>query len=147
MSVNVTVIEEVQDINIEILKQEVEINISVDQIATATAVQASIEAKEARDEAEISATNALISAQSALASEQSALESANLAEEYYIQTVRERRHDYVSPFSYIGNAPLNTLESDPVWTIYKILVNEDGSASKTKAENVAWTDRLTINYN
>jgi hypothetical protein len=73
MSVNVTVIEEVQDINIEVSKQEVEINISIDQVATATAVQASIEAKEARDEAEISATNALISAQSALASEQSAL--------------------------------------------------------------------------
>jgi hypothetical protein len=133
MSVNVTVIEEVQDINIEILKQEVEVNISIDEVATATAVQASIEAKEARDEAEISATNALI--------------SANLAELYYNQTVRERRHDYVSPFSYIANAPLGSLESDSLWTIYKILVNEDGSASKTKAENVAWTDRLTINYN
>jgi hypothetical protein len=75
MSVNVTVIEEVQDINIEISKQEVEINISIDQFASERAVQASIEAKEARDEAEISATNALISAQNALASEQEANQS------------------------------------------------------------------------
>jgi hypothetical protein len=87
MSVNVTVIEQNQDINIEVSKQEVEINISIDQVATATAVQASIEAKEARDEAEISATNALISAQNALASEQNALESANLAEVYRDETL------------------------------------------------------------
>jgi hypothetical protein len=68
-------------------------------------------------------------------------------EEFYKQTVRERRHDYVHPHSFLGNAPLGSLDSDPVWIIYKILVNEDGSSSKTKAENVAWTDRLTINYN
>jgi hypothetical protein len=75
MSVNVTVIEEVQDINIEISKQEVEVNISIDQFASERAVQASIEAIEARDNALISEQNALTSEQNAFTSEQEANQS------------------------------------------------------------------------
>ena len=63
------------------------------------------------------------------------------------QAIQEKRADFVSPFSYIGTAERDSLESDPVWTINRIEVFEDGTTDKKTATNVAWTDRLTVNYN
>jgi hypothetical protein len=58
----------------------------------------------------------------------------------------EKRHDWVSPVSYCGTSPLGSLESSPVWTIYKIQVNLDGTTIVLSATGVAWTNRLTVIY-
>ena len=56
-----------------------------------------------------------------------------------------RRGDYVSPISYIGVAPTGSLETDPVWTITKIVSNPDGTiASETVFTNVKWSDHLIL---
>jgi len=61
--------------------------------------------------------------------------------------LREIRFDIVSTTSYYGKAPKDSLESSPVWTITRIVVDIDGTTTVTTAINVAWADRLTINYN
>lgn len=48
--------------------------------------------------------------------------------------------------NYCGVAPANSLETDEVWTIYKIVVANDGSVTTTSAIDVAWTDREIIIY-
>jgi hypothetical protein len=60
--------------------------------------------------------------------------------------LREIRFDIVSTTSYYGKAPKDSLESSPVWTITKIVVDIDGTTTVTTATNVAWTDRLTVIY-
>jgi hypothetical protein len=48
--------------------------------------------------------------------------------------------------NYCGVAPADSLETDEVWTITKIVVAEDGSVVTTFAYDVAWTDRETTIY-
>jgi hypothetical protein len=60
--------------------------------------------------------------------------------------LREIRFDLVGTSSYYGKAPKDSLESSPVWTITKIVVDIDGTTTVTTASNVAWTDRLTVIY-
>jgi hypothetical protein len=60
--------------------------------------------------------------------------------------IRERRHQYVSPYSYCGTAPFGSLESATVWEISRIQVLGSGSTVVTRAANVAWTNRLTATY-
>ena len=61
-----------------------------------------------------------------------------------IQTLK--RHDWVAPYSYCGQAPSGSAESAAVWTIARIEVAADGTTTVTHATAVAWTDRLTAEY-
>ena len=58
-----------------------------------------------------------------------------------------RRHDFVSDVSYCGYAEIGSLETDSVWNISKIVVAIEGTTTTTHAQNVKWSERLTINYN
>jgi hypothetical protein len=60
--------------------------------------------------------------------------------------IRERRHEYVAPYSYCGTAAFGSLENDDVWEITRIEVLGDGSTDVTKAFNVRWDERLIIGY-
>lgn len=59
---------------------------------------------------------------------------------------KERRHDWVSPYSYCGTAVLGSSNSASVWSITRIQVSVDGATTKTYATNVAWDDHLTETY-
>lgn len=59
----------------------------------------------------------------------------------------EKRYDLVASNSYCGTAPYGTSESVNLWTIYKISINNMGVVIRQVATNVAWINRLTINYN
>jgi head-tail adaptor len=56
------------------------------------------------------------------------------------------RSDYVSPYSYLGVAPVGSAESAEVWRITRIEQHSDGTVTTATAENVAWDDRLTATY-
>ena len=58
----------------------------------------------------------------------------------------EYQHDWVSPYSYCGKAPTGALTSSPVWEIYRIQVNNDGSTITLSANNVAWDNRYIVPY-
>lgn len=58
-----------------------------------------------------------------------------------------KKHDYVDNTSYCGYAVAGSLEDASVWQISKIVVATDGSTTTTTANNVKWSERLTINYN
>lgn len=60
--------------------------------------------------------------------------------------IRERRHEYVAPYSYCGTAPYGSAQSSAVWEITRIEILGDGSTVVTKATDVAWDDRLTAIY-
>lgn len=49
-------------------------------------------------------------------------------------------------YSYIGVAPNESAEGDSVWFISRILHNPNGTTATATAEDVAWTDRLTVTY-
>lgn len=58
-----------------------------------------------------------------------------------------RRHDFVAPYSYCGRAPSGSAESDSVWTIVRIELDDAGSVvAELTAEDAAWDDRLTEVY-
>jgi hypothetical protein len=80
MAINVTVVENLDNVNVNVSSQSPIINISVDQLASERAVQAAKEARESADEAKVSEDNALISAESALLSEQEANQAKEDAE-------------------------------------------------------------------
>lgn len=56
------------------------------------------------------------------------------------------RQDCVDAFVYIGKAEHGTADDAPLWTIYRLLVNLNGTVTKTSAGAVKWTDRLTTIY-
>jgi len=85
-------------------------------------------------------------ADSAATSEQNSLEYLNTITELSQNVIKIRRHDWVVNTSYFGFASQNSLETDPVWNITKTVVDIDGSVETTTANNVAWSDRLIINY-
>lgn len=58
----------------------------------------------------------------------------------------EKRHEWVSPYSYCGTAPSGSLESANVWEIKRIEVLADGTTGIKSATGVAWDDRLTSTY-
>lgn len=58
----------------------------------------------------------------------------------------ELRHDWVSPYSYCGVAPLGVSELDNSWTIHRIEVIQDGTVIVLSATNVSWNDRYTVIY-
>lgn len=57
----------------------------------------------------------------------------------------QRKHDF-NVYSYCGKASVTALELDPVWTINRIEILEDGTVIVTTATNVNWTNRYTHIY-
>jgi hypothetical protein len=57
---------------------------------------------------------------------------------------REVRSDFVNPYSYIGVAPVGSLESAAVWTITRIDIGPP--VVTTTATNIEWDSRLTASY-
>ena len=58
----------------------------------------------------------------------------------------EKRHEWVSPYSYCGVAPNGTLDSASTWEIKRVEVLLDGTTSIMSAPSVAWDNRLTVIY-
>ena len=58
----------------------------------------------------------------------------------------EKRHEWVSPYSYCGVAPDGTLDSASTWEIKRIEVLLDGTTNIMSASLVSWNDRLTVTY-
>lgn len=56
------------------------------------------------------------------------------------------RSDWAAPYSYCGLAPIGSIESNPVWTIYRITVANDGSTITQLATSVTWTGRYSHTY-
>jgi hypothetical protein len=57
------------------------------------------------------------------------------------------RHDYVTPYSYIGKAVAGSVDSSTVWKITRLTISDSGTVTETKyAINVNWTDYLTHTY-
>lgn len=57
----------------------------------------------------------------------------------------QRKHDF-NIYSYCGKASATALELDPVWTINRIEILEDGTTILKTATNVSWTNRYTHTY-
>lgn len=57
-------------------------------------------------------------------------------------------HRYFSneTYRYFGTAVSGSSETDSVWTIKRITLNDNGSISTSITTDVKWTDKLTINY-
>jgi hypothetical protein len=62
------------------------------------------------------------------------------------ETKKEKRHEFIDGLSFCGTAPLGTIEDAEKWKITRITVAADGSTTTATASNVAWTNRLTVNY-
>lgn len=60
--------------------------------------------------------------------------------------IKEKRFFSNSGYKYFGVAPYGTLESESLWTITRLLINIDGSVTKSTVINAKWTGVLTINY-
>ena len=58
----------------------------------------------------------------------------------------EKRHEWVSPYSYCGVAPDGTLDSASTWEIKRVEVLSDGTTNIMSASLVSWNDRLTVTY-
>jgi hypothetical protein len=63
-----------------------------------------------------------------------------------------KRHEFIDEdtysISYAAIAPYGTPDSGTLWRITKIIYTDTGTISATQyADNVAWSDRLTITYN
>jgi hypothetical protein len=112
--------------------------------------------------AQESAAAALVSENNALESETNAKESELLAvasaqsaesDRVIVEAIREElepylqeaRFDHVGFTTYYGKAPKDSLESQPVWRITRIIDNNGVPISAT-VENQKWDDRLTIIY-
>lgn len=58
----------------------------------------------------------------------------------------EKRHEWVSPYSYCGVAPNGTLDSASTWEIKRVEVLSNGTTNIMSATSVAWDNRLTVIY-
>jgi hypothetical protein len=74
----------------------------------------------------------------------------NIYNPYVTNTVlriaKERRSDFVSPYSYVGYSQYLSDESANVWRVARITVLADGTTTVGVATNVNWTDRYTHTY-
>jgi hypothetical protein len=61
-----------------------------------------------------------------------------------------KKYDYIADgfdFSYSGFAVTGTLETDPVWTVTRLVFSDVGALSASGvAQNITWTERLTATY-
>ena len=55
------------------------------------------------------------------------------------------RHDF-NVYDYLGKAPSGSSESASVWTITRLTIASDGTATPGTATNVTWTGRYTHTY-
>ena len=62
------------------------------------------------------------------------------------QSKTTSRSDWVSPYSYIGVAPYGSSETDYVWTITRITINNVGTVTTSILHNQRWSDHLTLTY-
>jgi hypothetical protein len=58
----------------------------------------------------------------------------------------QRRHSFEQPYSYCGFADDGQSEASNVWSITRINVALDGTATTGNATNVNWTNRSTHTY-
>lgn len=57
------------------------------------------------------------------------------------------RHDWSSPYDYLGRAPFGTVEGDAAWIITRLTVSIAGAVTATgTATNVTWTGRAGHTY-
>lgn len=61
-------------------------------------------------------------------------------------SAKEKRSDWVYPYSYCGTAPLGSAESASVWLIYRITCYDNGTVLVQSASSVNWTNRYTHTY-
>jgi hypothetical protein len=112
-------------------------------------------AQESAAAALVSETNALESETNAKESELFAVAAAQSAEDdrVIVEGIREElepylqeaRFDFDGFTTYYGKAPKDSLESQPVWRITRIIDNNGVPISAT-VENAIWDNRLTIIY-
>jgi hypothetical protein len=140
----VTVTEDVTLVNVN--SEEVYFKVLVKEGDDVLAEKFALEAKASAEAAEDSAIAAALSEQVAITQAGIATTQAGVATAAAAEANQERRSDFVTDTSYMGKAPQGSLESSPVWTITKIVVDIDGTTTVTTASNVAWTDRLTVIY-
>jgi hypothetical protein len=58
-----------------------------------------------------------------------------------------RRSDWDGTYSYCGRAPYGSLESESVWLVTRILINNNGSVTVTRTPGyIIWTNHLTETY-
>jgi len=140
----VTVTEDVTVVNVN--SEEVYFRVLVkegdDVLAEKFALQAKASAEAAKLDAQATAEDRVQTGVDA----STATTQAGIATAAAAEANQERRSDFVTDTSYMGKAPQGSLESSPVWTITKIVVDIDGTTTVTTATNVAWTDRLTVIY-
>ena len=55
-------------------------------------------------------------------------------------------HDYISPYSYCGKAPIGTPTSSSIWEITRIEIFLDGTTD-IKTSTGEWDNRTTLIYN
>ena len=72
-------------------------------------------------------------------------ETGKIAQEWLPVISKIRRHDYVGTTSYCGTAPAGTLDSAPIWTLTKIVVQADGTTTTAHATD-RWDNHLTAQY-
>lgn len=61
--------------------------------------------------------------------------------------LRERRHDWSSPYDYCGLAAVGSAENAAVWTITRLTINSSGDVTAVgTATNVTWTGRAGHTY-
>lgn len=60
--------------------------------------------------------------------------------------LKEVRHAWNAPQSYMGTAPAGSLEGDSVWTITRITVADNGTVTIGTATNASWTNRESETY-
>ena len=55
------------------------------------------------------------------------------------------RHDWQSPYDYIGKAVAGSLDTDAVWTITRLTISDSGSVTATSTlTNVKWSEHLIL---
>lgn len=58
-----------------------------------------------------------------------------------------RRHDWASPYDYLGTALIGTIDSSPAWRITRLTINSAGAVTATGvATDVTWTGRASHTY-
>lgn len=57
------------------------------------------------------------------------------------------RHDWQSPYDYLGKAVAGSIDTDSVWTITRLTVSDSGSVIATSTlTNVKWSEHLILIY-
>lgn len=63
-----------------------------------------------------------------------------------VATGKERRQEWVFPYSYCFTAPLGTLDNQALWTWNRLTIPATWTCVTSTLTNVKWTDRLTLPF-